>query len=160
MERMATLEEIGEVIDRARKTAIDYYRLTGRPLGITGEVGEYEASRLLNLTLAAAREAGYDAIDGRKRRLQIKARAIPAGKKHTGLALGSIDVRKPWDAVIMILMDDEFQPTAIYEASRTAITVALRVPGSKARKRGVLRVTKFKSIGKQVWPVQSRIAPT
>jgi hypothetical protein len=149
---LATLEQIGEVIAKAREVAFAYYRLTGKPLGITGEVGEYEAARLLDLTLAAAREAGYDAIDRRNRKLQIKARAIPTGKKLTGLALGKIDVGKPWDAVIMILMDDEFRPTAIYEASRKAMVDALGETDSKSRKRGVLRGTKFKSISEKVWP--------
>ncbi len=50
-------------------------------------------------------------------------------------------------------MDDEFRPTALYEASREAITVALGETDSKSRKRGVLRVTKFKRIGTRVWPV-------
>jgi hypothetical protein len=34
-------------------------------LGITGEIGEYEAARLLGLRLASAREPGYDAVDER-----------------------------------------------------------------------------------------------
>jgi hypothetical protein len=45
------LEEVGEVIRRAKVLAKKYYALTGRPLGITGEVAEYEASRLLQLAL-------------------------------------------------------------------------------------------------------------
>lgn len=40
-----TLGDIGEVLDRAREAAVAYYKLTGRPLGITGEVGEYGAAR-------------------------------------------------------------------------------------------------------------------
>jgi len=40
----------------------EYYELTGRPLGITGEVAEYEAVRLLGLELSAVRQTGYDAV--------------------------------------------------------------------------------------------------
>lgn len=69
-----TQEELGSVLERARAVAIDYYRLTGRPLGITGELGEIEAARLLGLTLAPPREAGFDAIDAAGHRYQVKAR--------------------------------------------------------------------------------------
>ncbi len=54
---------INEILARAKQAAVDYYRLTGKPLGITGEVGEYEAARLLGLALADARAPGYDATD-------------------------------------------------------------------------------------------------
>lgn len=43
------------MLERARAAAIDYYKLTGKLLGVTGEIGEYEAARLLDLKLAAAR---------------------------------------------------------------------------------------------------------
>ena len=58
-----SLGEIGDILARAKQVAIDYYRLTGKPLGITGEVGEYEAARLLKLKLAIARTPGFDATD-------------------------------------------------------------------------------------------------
>jgi hypothetical protein len=62
---MTPSQELAEVLERAREAARDFYRLTGKPLGITGEIGEYETARLLNLKLAAARAPGYDATDGR-----------------------------------------------------------------------------------------------
>jgi hypothetical protein len=71
-------KEFAAVLERARAAAFDYYKLTGRPLD--GEIGEYEAARLLGLKLAAAREAGYDAIDSTGRRYQINdARTVFAG---------------------------------------------------------------------------------
>lgn len=48
------LRSLGELIAEAKK----YRRLTGKPLGITGEVGDYEAARILELKLEAARTAG------------------------------------------------------------------------------------------------------
>ena len=47
---------------RTQVLAREYYRLTGKPLGITGEVDEYEAARILSVELTPARQAGYDAI--------------------------------------------------------------------------------------------------
>lgn len=148
------IDRIHRLIEKAREVAVEYYQLTGKPLGITGEVGEWEAARLLGLNLAAARETGFDATDSAGRRLQIKTRSIPASKPLGGQRLGSIDINKPWDAVLLILMDEEFQPTAIYEAGREDVVQALVAPGSIARnKRGALSVSKFKSIGKCVWSV-------
>lgn len=84
------LEVVAEILDRARQAAIDYYQLTGKPLGITGEYGEYIAAERLGLELAEVRTAGYDAIDQAGRRIQIKARSIPRDKKLVGQRLGSI----------------------------------------------------------------------
>ena len=53
--RTLDLDAIGSIILPAKKLAERYRRVTGRPLGITGEVAEYEAAHLLNLELAAAR---------------------------------------------------------------------------------------------------------
>lgn len=64
------------MIEQARAVAVDYYRLTGRPLGVTGEIGEYDAARLLGMTLVAARMAGYDAIKPDGTKVQIKTRYL------------------------------------------------------------------------------------
>jgi len=83
-------------------------------------------------------------------RLQIKGRAILSN--NPGQRLGSIDLDKPWDAVLLVLLDADLLPVAIHEAARSAVEAALRTPGSKARnERGALSVGKFKAIGRQVW---------
>ncbi len=148
------LAAVGEILDRARQAAIDYYQLTGKPLGITGEYGEYLAAERLGLKLAEARTAGYDAMDQSGRRIQIKARSIPRDKKLVGQRLGSIRLDHDWDVVLLVVMDELFNVKWIFEADRGAIEAALKAPGSKARnERGALSLTKFKSIGRQVWPV-------
>jgi hypothetical protein len=45
--------EILEVLREAKVLARRYYDLTGKPLGITGEVAEYEAAMKLNLSSSA-----------------------------------------------------------------------------------------------------------
>lgn len=146
-------EELANVIERAREAARDFYRLTGKPLGITGEIGEHETARLLKLTLAAAREPGYDAIDAYGKKYQIKARSLPGGGRRKGGMIGSIKLAHEWDAVLLMLLDEELQPQEIWQAERPAVTAALTAPGSKARnERGALAVSKFKSIGRKVWP--------
>jgi hypothetical protein len=133
----------------------DYYRLTGKPLGITGEVGEYEAARLLDLNLADARAPGYDATDKFGRRYQIKARAFSEAGRRKSQHLGSIKLDHEWEAVLLVLMDESLQTLEIWEADRSAVADALTAPGSKARnERGAMAVSKFKQIGKQIWPEQ------
>ncbi|HET7322333.1 MAG TPA: hypothetical protein VFI96_07565 [Longimicrobiaceae bacterium] len=151
---MQSDERVLEILAEAKLLAGKYRQLTGKPLGITGEVAEYEAARLLGLQLAPARQAGYDAVeavDGEERRLQIKGRYIP-GKMKPGSRLGSIDIAKEFDAVLLVLLDEEFEAFAIYEAERNAVIDAITAPGSRARnERHSLSVSKFKSIGHPRW---------
>jgi hypothetical protein len=138
----------------AKVLAQKYRALTGKPLGITGEVAEYEASGILGVELTPARQAGYDAIetvDGEVRRLQIKGRCLLKDCKP-GQRLGSIDVKKDFDAVLLVLLDENFNATSIYEADREDVLRVLAEPGSKSRnERGALGVSKFKSIARLRW---------
>ena len=55
--------------------------------------------------------------------------------------------------MLLVLLDEHYDPTAIYEADRPAVTAALTKPGSKARnERGSLAVSQPKSIGSRIWP--------
>jgi hypothetical protein len=153
MSKQADPKHLGAIIRQAKTLARKYYTLTGRPLGVTGEVGEYEACRLLGLRLADVRETGFDAsryVGTRRRRYQIKTRCLLPGCKP-GQRMGAIKLEKPWDAVLLVLLNDRFEATEIHEASRTKVTRAIQDPGSMARARGQLGVTLFKKIGKQVW---------
>lgn len=156
---MTEEDELVDLLAEAKQLAKRYRRLTGRPLGITGEIAEYEAVRLLNLKLAPARQAGYDATrtapDGIQR-AQIKGRCILPESK-SGQRLGGIKLQDDWDIVLMVLLDEDFEAAAIYEAERDAIVRALAEPGSIARShRGALAVSKFKAIGRKVWPITTK----
>ena len=56
-------KELESLVAEVCVLAIKYHRLTDKPLGITGEIGEIKAAKLLDLELAPARQAGYDATD-------------------------------------------------------------------------------------------------
>jgi hypothetical protein len=71
------------VIEDARKLAKQYRSLTGKPLGITGEVGEFAAADLKSLRLTGARQPGYDAVASDGHYVQIKARCILPGSKKS-----------------------------------------------------------------------------
>ncbi len=148
------LQLLGEIIREVKQLARSYYLLTGRPLGVTGEIAEYEAARLLGLQLAEVRQAGYDATyeqDGQIIRIQIKGRCILDNSK-SGQRIGSIKLNHEWDAIVLVLLDGDLEPKNLYMANRPEIEKTLLAPGSKARnERGALSVTKFKSISRLVW---------
>ena len=151
---MKDQDPVLDLLGKAKLLAQQYYKLTGKPLGVTGEIAEYGAARLLGVSLASARQAGYDATEavaGRTRTLQIKGRCLPNGCTPEQ-RLGSIQPQKEWDAVLMVLLNADFCATEIWEADRGPVLAALAVPGSKARnERGALAVAKFKSIGRLRW---------
>src|SRR5258706_2517046 len=151
---MSADDAVMEVLHRAKRLAQRYRQLTGKPLGITGEVAEYEAARILGVKLTPARNTGFDATErknGSIRRLQIKSRCLVENCKP-GQRLGSIDIEKEFDAVLIVLLDQNFDATAIYEAERKAVIKAIMEPGSKSRnERWALGVNKFKAIAKIRW---------
>lgn len=151
---MSDTDEVFEILRDAKLLARRYHRLTGKPLGITGEVAEYEAARILGLELELARQAGFDATetkDGATVRIQIKGRYLPDPRKRTG-RLGSIDLKQPFDTVLLVLLDVDYNAFAMYEATREAVELLLTRPGSIARNvRGSVGIRQFQAISVQRW---------
>src|SRR5487761_2597907 len=94
--------QIAPIITQARMLARDYRRITGKPLGISGEVAEYEAASCLSLDLAPVRTAGYDALRGSER-IQIKGRILQ-DRKPGSQRVPSIRLTHAWDVVVLVLM--------------------------------------------------------
>ena len=144
---------LGLVLKQAKNVAIQFHKLTGRHLGITGEIAEYEAARILKLTLAKKQQAGFDAfrVSGKKReRIQIKGKQLTS--TNPGQKLGKLDPAKAWDSVVLVLLNEAYEPIEIYESKRRKVIAELQKPGSKARnERGQLSLGTFKKIAKQVW---------
>lgn len=147
-------EEVVDLLRQAKLLAVRYRQHTGKPLGITGEVAEFEAAAILGLDLHAARTAGYDATemrDGKPVRVQIKGRCIADPKRVTG-RVGKIDLRQPFDTVLLVLLDMDLNALVMYEAERTAVEALLTKPGSKARnERGSVGISQFKAISTVRW---------
>ena len=145
------LSTLAGTTDAAKIIAKRYRDLTGKPLGITGEIGELVGAQLLGLRLVHARQPGFDAIGPDGTRVQIKTRCILHDSKP-GQRMGSVKLDREWDTVVLVLLNEEFEPLAVYEAQRPAVENALREPGSKARnERGALSVSKFRSIAELRW---------
>src|SRR5436189_220544 len=61
MSQSQKVKRVGEILAAAKALAVEYYQLTGKPLGVTGEVAEYVAASTLRLKLASPRTPGHDA---------------------------------------------------------------------------------------------------
>jgi hypothetical protein len=149
------LERLGALMPEVKRIARAYKLATGRPLGITGEVAEYEAIRLLGLDVCDVRQAGYDATCTNRQyaRIQIKGRSLLDGTKNG--RLGKIDIGKEWDSVVLVMLDESLNPLTIHEAGREAIVAAIMKPGSKSRnERWQLAISQFKAIAEVVWRAQ------
>jgi len=148
-------QHLEKLLAKIKSLAKEYRNITGRPLGVTAELAEYEAVRILGLNRSPVRQPGYDATrlrGAKQEKIQIKGRVI-LNPVNPGQKLGKIDLTKIWDTTLLVLLNEDFDAIAIYEATRSSIRKALRVPGSKARNiRGQLSVSKFRSIGSKVWP--------
>jgi len=135
--------------------AAEYRRATGQPLAVSGEIARHDACRLLDLESPETPAGGYDAI-GRSgpregRRIQIKGRAIFDEGKG-GQRIGQLKLDKPWDSIVLVLMDEEFEPFEIYEAERDTVEAVLEeTADSRRKRRGAMSVARFKAIARLVW---------
>lgn len=153
-----SIYSVDRLIAEARRIAAEYRRTTGKTLsGIGGEIAEYDAARLLDLELCQPKPGGYDALGrGRRdgRRIQIKARVM-FGDSKSGQRIGQLKTEQDWDAVVLVLMNDEFESTEIYEAQREDVMAAMEeARDSKRSKRGAMSVARFKNIAQLVWTAE------
>jgi len=149
-----TVYSVDRLMDEARRLAAEYRRATGKPLPVSGEIARHDAARLLDLELVDGAELGFEALgrgERAGRRYQIKGRAVFSGQRSQQ-RLGELRLGRPWDSVLLVLMDDDFQTCEIHEASREAIMRTIEESGdSRRRNRGVISVGRFKAIGHRLW---------
>jgi hypothetical protein len=149
---MNKLDEIEEILSDCKQLATRYKELTGKSLGIAGEIAEFNATKLLGLELVEVRESGYDATGKDGRKIQIRGRCLP-DKPNPDQKVGLIRLDHQWDAVLLVLMSQKFEVTEIWEATHNDVEKEIQKPGSKTRhSKGALSVSGFKKIGKKIWP--------
>ena len=148
-----SLYSYDKLIEETRKLAAEFRRTTGTMLPVSGEIARHDVSRHLDLELNKDHTAGFDAIGRNEReglRIQIKSRVVGDVVKP-GHRIGQLNPDGNWDLVVLSLMDHEFEPLEMYEASREDIIDAALDANSNRKKRGAISVAKFKIIGKLVW---------
>lgn len=144
---------VDKLISEARRIAADYRKATGKTLGgVSGEIAENDAARLLDLELVNDSTLGYNAIGKGERegkKIQIKGRAI-FDESKSGQRIGQLKVNQEWDAVVLVIMNDDFEPVEIYEASRESLAESLDEKSNRS-KRGAMSVARFKHLANLVW---------
>lgn len=152
-------ERLRDIMSQVKTLATEYYSLTQKPLGVTGEIAEHVAADLMGLELASARTRGYDAIRYTETgpvRIQIKGRAF--GDKGSKGRLGIIKLDAPCDIVMVVLLDNRtLDAREIWEAPFSAVAECLARPGSKSRERGALGVAAFISVAQCTWRASARV---
>ncbi|MBL3599703.1 MAG: hypothetical protein JMN25_07520 [gamma proteobacterium endosymbiont of Lamellibrachia anaximandri] len=142
-----------KLIAQARLLAAEYRRTMGKPLpGISNEIAEHDAVKLLRLEPRPEGETGYNAIDPSRDgwRVQIKSRTI-FDESKSGQRIGQLKLDRDWDSVVLVLMDEDYEPYEIYEADKDEILEFVNDSSSSRAKRGAMSVARFKIIGRLVW---------
>jgi hypothetical protein len=146
-------QRISDLLAEVKRIAVEYYSLTKKPLGVTGEVAEHVASQLLGLELEPARTQGYDATRGGVK-IQIKGRALGKDSK-AGQRMGTIKQDADCDVVMLVLLSIEtLDAQEIWEAPFTSVKTRLANSTSKAHARGSLGIREFKRLegAAKIWP--------
>lgn len=149
-----TLYQVDKLMSEARRIAAEYRKATGKVLGISSEIARHDAARLMNLELVDNPQGGWNAIghgEREGRRVQIRGRAVLEDQRG-GQRIGQIKVDQEWDSLMVVTMDEDYEPTEIYEADRQDVIDALNENKSSGRgKRGDMTVAKFKYVARLVW---------
>ena len=147
------LYAIDKLIEETRRLAAEFRRTTGTMLPVSGEIARFDVSHHLDLTLNDKASNGVDAVGKNKQdglKVQIKGRVIGDSVK-SGHRIGQLNTDGDWDVTVLSLMDNDFQPLEMYQATRAKIQQTLSDPSSSKNKRGAISVARFKIIGELVW---------
>jgi len=147
--------DVDKLISETRRLAADYRRATGKSLAVSSEIAKHDACVLLDLEpVKDDSTGGYDAIGTqhawKDKKIQIKGRAI-FDESKSGQRVGQLKLDKDWDAVALVLMDEEFRPMEILLTGREEIALELNDESGKRKTRGAISVAKFKHLARIVW---------
>lgn len=155
-EHIDNAHSIDVLMQQARQLAANYRRTTGKTLaGVSGEISVYDAIRLLHLA-PVPDQIGYEAIGTEKSgdlkgdRIQIKGRTIFNDSKGVQ-RIGQLKMEQNWDSVVLVLLDDDYEPFEIFEIDRATLTDNVIEQGSKKAKKGAMTVARFKKIATLAW---------
>ena len=113
------------------------------------------------MKLAPVRHAGYDAWRGTQQ-VQIKGCRVLTGREASW-RMSRVDLEKEWDLVMLVLLDEDYETTAIHEASRAALEAPLSELDKQARAQNRqpqgMPMTQFKALGTRKWPASPDADP-
>jgi len=140
--------QLDKLIQETRRLAVEFRQQCGQTLPVTGELANYDAAQVLNLTppkkpISGVDFIGLDIYAGDK--IQIKSRVI-FDENRSGQRIGKLNYDTQWDRIILVLYDAKYQPSEIYSISRE--TALANHDESLTRP---MSVAKFKMLGELVW---------
>ncbi len=144
------------LMQQARQLAANYRRATGKTMpGVSNEISVYDAIRLLHLA-PAPDQVGYEAVGTEKSgdlqgdRVQIKGRTMFSDSKNTQ-RIGQLKLEQNWDSVVLVLLDDDYEPFEIYEIDRATLTDNMVDKTTKKARKGAMTVARFRKIATLAW---------
>ncbi len=144
---------VDKLTAEARRLAAEYRRVTGKTLALSGEIAVNDAIRLLRLEPPESPNGGYDAMRRHAERIeliQIRARVVFDELKGPH-RLGELKLDKPWDTLLVVLMNADYEPVEIYSLGRAEVQAALEDRNPK--QKGSLTVARAKRVGTLVWAI-------
>ena len=134
-----------QLIEHIIPLAMEYRRRFGKSLGITGEVGEYKASRLLKLERVSGNiNEGFDATDPENKKVQIKSRICQRSQGRT-----SVFKNYAFDYALLVLLDDDYEVIEIYKADCKKVRNEIE---AQSYNKPALSISAFKRIAKPIYP--------
>ena len=148
METVTINSKIREIATKAIEIAIEYEKVFvgKRKLGITGEIGEFLAADLFNLSLILdTTNKGYDAIDCEYKTVQIKccrSETLEISPNHARVGKFSIH---NFDYALLVLLGRKYEVKEIWRAEyHDLLPVIENVP------RRNPNIGNFKNVAKKV----------
>lgn len=142
------------MMEAVRAVGAAYRQRTGRPLGVSGELGEYLAVRHLGLTLLEERLPGVDATrsaaGGQLDHMLIRTRALSMAVLE-GRRIGALPESETATHLVLVLLDEEsLRLEAIWQAPYEAVFQQQMTRGNS---RGV-HLTRFLALpgAERLWP--------
>ncbi len=132
------------ILKKVINVAIEFERVFGKKLNVTGEIGEVLVCQKLGLKLDKnARAEGYDAIDGKGRKVQIKTRRSEKDDlpKMTGRL--SRFSNHPCDDVVVALLDRSYRLRKFWKVPYS------KVKKLKQREKSGPSISAFKRIAER-----------
>lgn len=148
-------ERLIKKVNSAIRAALSYEAATGgkRKLGITGEVGEVLACKKLGLKLAVdPRAKGFDAIDKKGLRVQIKSRRSESEGLPREIGRLSSFSKHRFDYAVLVLLDNKYRVCEIWRANYRKLKRII----DKEKKRNP-KLASFKKVGERIFPRKRKV---
>ena len=121
LSRNKTIDETMKMVELVAK---QYSLSTGFMLkDVTGVIGEYKVSKLLDLILATYNQKGFDAYDNNGNKYEIKTCTVSLKNKGTN-AMGyfsRINIKADWDFLVCAILTRSYKVIEIYVVTKSQL---------------------------------------